>query len=113
MARLEEQVGAFVRHYRKRAGLTQAQLAEKVDRQPNAIQNIENGKAAPTFETLVRLAAALEVNARDLFGTDEFSAQEGRDDSLVEILKLISHLAEPELATIKSLIENALELRRS
>ena len=113
MARLEEQFGALVRHHRKRADLTQAQLAEKVDRQPNAIQNIENGKAGPTFETLVRLTQALEVDARDLFGSGEFTAQEGREDALVDIIRVLSPLSEAELVAIKSLIVAALEVRRA
>ena len=103
----------MVRHHRKRADLTQAQLAEKVDRQPNAIQNIENGKAGPTFETLVRLTQALEVDARDLFGSGEFTAQEGREDALVDIIRVLSPLSEAELVAIKSLIVAALEVRRA
>ncbi len=113
MARLEEQVGALVRHHRKRANLTQAELAERIDRQPGAIQNIENGKAGPTFETIVRLSQALDVDARDLFGLGEFAARDGRDDALVDILKILSTLSEEDLLTVRSLVEAALNFRRA
>lgn len=102
----------MVRHHRTRAGLTQAQLAELVDRQPGAIQNIENGKAGPTFETLVRLVRALNIDAVELFQSGDFVARENNPDTLVEILKIVSGLGEPELVAVKSLIEAGLELRR-
>lgn len=113
MARLEEQFGAFVRHHRKRLNLTQPQLAEKVDRQLNAIKNIESGKSGTTFDTIDRLAQALEVDPRDLFGIGDFAARGDRDDSLVDIIKLLSPLSEAELASIKLLIEAGLKLRRA
>ncbi|OYX01849.1 MAG: hypothetical protein B7Z12_13260 [Caulobacter vibrioides] len=113
MARLEEQFGAFVRHHRKRLNLTQPQLAEKIDRQLNAIKNIESGKKGTTFETIDRLAQALEVDPRDLFGGGDFAARSDRDDSLVDIIKLLSPLSEPELAAIKVLVEAGLKLRRT
>jgi transcriptional regulator with XRE-family HTH domain len=112
MARLEEQFGALVRHHRKRLNLTQPQLAEKVDRQPNAIKNIESGKAGPTFETIVRLAQALEVDPRDLFGSGDFAARDGLDDPIVDIIKLLSPLSDVELVAIRVLIESGLKLRR-
>lgn len=112
MARLEEQFGSLVRHHRKLAGLTQAQLAERVDRQPGAIQNIESGKAGPTFETIVRLADALQVDPRELFGIGEFAAREGRNDPLVEIVKALSPLSEDQLLSVHELLVAALKIRR-
>lgn len=113
MARLEEQFGAFVRHHRKRLNLTQPQLAEKVDRQLNAIKNIESGKTGTTFETIDRLAQALEVDPRDLFGSGDFAARSDREDSLVDIIRMLSSLSEPELAAVKVLLEAGLKLRRT
>ncbi|AYV48609.1 hypothetical protein CFHF_19655 [Caulobacter flavus] len=113
MARLEEQVGAIVRHHRTRAGLTQAQLAELIDRQPGAVQNIENGKAGPTFETIVRLVRALNINAVELFQHGDFVVSESANDTLVEILQIVSALGEPELIAVKALIEAGLDLRRA
>lgn len=112
MATLEEQVGAVVRHLRKRADLTQAELAERIDRQPGAVQNIENGNAGPTFETIKRLSKALEVDARDLFGVGDFAAKEGRIDPLVEIVEVLSTLSDDELEAMKLLIQAAVGLRR-
>jgi len=110
MARLELQFGALVRHHRKRAGLSQAQLAEKIGRQPNAVQKLETGKSRPTFETLVRLAQALDVDVRDLFGIGDFAARDGNKDSLVRILKAVSPLSEQELAIVDAMLRSALKL---
>ena len=48
----------FVREARKRAGLTQAQLAERAGTTQSAIARIEGGRVAPTFERIVDLVRA-------------------------------------------------------
>jgi transcriptional regulator with XRE-family HTH domain len=113
MASLEEQVGAQVRHHRKLADLTQAQLAERINRQTGAITRIETGESAPSFETLAGLAVALGVEVRDFFGSGAFAAAEGRDDPLVGIIEKLTRLSEVELRTIDELVGVALKLRRS
>lgn len=113
MTKLEEQFGAMVRHHRKRAGFTQAQLAERTDRQPNAIQNIEQGKAGPTFETIVRLSQALEVDPRDLFGAGDFGARDGREDPLVAIVNMLAGRSDAELRATLLLLEAAMALRKA
>ncbi|WP_343699461.1 helix-turn-helix transcriptional regulator [Caulobacter sp.] len=112
MATLAKQFGALVRHHRKLAKLSQAQLAEKTDRQPSAIKNIEAGKSAPSFDTLARLAKALDVSARDFFELGAFAAEDGRDDALVDIIGVLSGLPQRELASMKVLIEAAVDFRR-
>ncbi len=57
----------MVRALRKRRGLTQAALAEHIDRSEVAVRAIERGASAPSFETLERLAIALQVPASALF----------------------------------------------
>jgi transcriptional regulator with XRE-family HTH domain len=48
----------FVREARKRAGLTQAQLAERAGTTQSAIARIESGRVAPTFERIGELVRA-------------------------------------------------------
>jgi transcriptional regulator with XRE-family HTH domain len=112
MSKLEEQFGEMLRYHRKRAGLSQAQLAEKIDRQPNAVQRLESGEAAPTFDTLERLADALNVDVRDLFGTGDYAARSGRDDPLAAIFKLLVGLKDRDLQSIFELMIAALKLRK-
>ncbi|MBO9707468.1 MAG: helix-turn-helix transcriptional regulator [Caulobacter sp.] len=112
MSKLEEQFGEMLRYHRKRAGLSQAQLAEKIDRQPNAVQRLESGEAAPTFDTLERLATALNVDVRELFGTGEYAARSDREDPLAAIFKLLVGLKDRDLQNLHELIVAALKLRK-
>jgi transcriptional regulator with XRE-family HTH domain len=112
MSKLEVQFGDMLRYHRKRAGLSQAQLAEKIDRQTNAVQRLESGEASPTFDTLERLSEALEVDVRDFFGAGDYSARAGRDDPLAAIFKLLVGLKDKELQTIFELTVAALKLRK-
>lgn len=61
------QVGAGIRAWRKRAGLTINGLAEIADIDGGFLATIETGKKAPSIVTLARLARALDVRLADLF----------------------------------------------
>ncbi|HEX7030808.1 MAG TPA: helix-turn-helix transcriptional regulator [Gammaproteobacteria bacterium] len=67
MARLEQQFGKKLRELRKARGLTQEQLAEKVNVSYQAISNIERGLTGPSFPTLAEIAKALKAKPKDLF----------------------------------------------
>ncbi|MDQ3094383.1 MAG: helix-turn-helix domain-containing protein [Actinomycetota bacterium] len=53
--------GARLREVRHARGLSQEALAHAASLYPTYISNCERGYSAPTLETLLRLAAALEV----------------------------------------------------
>jgi len=59
-------LGAGVRKYRKLAGLTQEELAEKVEINSVYMGQIERGYKVPTVDVLLRLARALKVRLRDI-----------------------------------------------
>jgi transcriptional regulator with XRE-family HTH domain len=65
--RILDYLAANVRRHRHAAGLTQAQLSEAIGVEPRFVRALESASAAPSFKTLVALAAALEVEVRDLF----------------------------------------------
>jgi len=54
-------------HYRKAAGLTQSDLAEKVSVSRKTINTVENGVFVPTTILSLKLAKALGVKVEDLF----------------------------------------------
>lgn len=64
---LAKEVGRCVRALRQQRGLTQAALAELIDRSEVAVRAIERGASAPSFETLERLTLALDIPAAGLF----------------------------------------------
>jgi transcriptional regulator with XRE-family HTH domain len=55
------QVGAGIRAWRKKAGLTMNQLAELADIDGGFLATIEIGKKAPSVVTLAKLAKALDI----------------------------------------------------
>lgn len=61
------QVGAGIRAWRKRSGLTISRLAEIADIDGGFLATIETGKKAPSIVTLAKLAQALEIRLSDLF----------------------------------------------
>lgn len=61
------QVGAGIRAWRKRSGLTISRLAEIADIDGGFLATIETGKKAPSIVTLAKLAQALDIRLSDLF----------------------------------------------
>lgn len=58
----ESSVGERIRYYRKRAQMTQKQLAESCEITEPAIRNYELGNRIPSFETMVDIADALHIS---------------------------------------------------
>lgn len=57
-----------MREYRKRAGLTQAQVAERVDVDQTSVSHWEAGRAAPCKKHRERLARLYGVTVEELTG---------------------------------------------
>ena len=63
--RLKVQIGTNISNLRKRQGLTQAGLAEKVNYSDKAVSKWERGESVPDILTLVALAEVLGVKLID------------------------------------------------
>lgn len=59
-------IGATVRHFRKDAGMSQEQLAEKADLHPVYIGKVERGEQWISLHALLRVADALGIEAKQL-----------------------------------------------
>lgn len=59
-------LGQTIRQYRKRAGLSLEQLAEKADLHHNYVGDVERGKENISLAALLRIAKALGIRVRDL-----------------------------------------------
>lgn len=65
----KEAVGnLLIREYRKRAGLTQAELAKRMDVDQSAVSLWESGKTRPLRKLHQRLAEVLGCTVEELFG---------------------------------------------
>jgi transcriptional regulator with XRE-family HTH domain len=63
MAKKRESFGERLRDLREKAGLTRSEFAIKVGLELKAIWSLEGGKTRPSWDTVCRLADALEVSA--------------------------------------------------
>lgn len=59
-------IGSNVKFYRKKAKLSQKELADKFSGDRSKISDIENGKENFMFSTLLDIAAGLEIHVRKL-----------------------------------------------
>ena len=60
-------LGLNISYYRRKKGLTQEQLAERADIEPNHISNIELAKIGVSLDVLFRIAGVLEIPVYKLF----------------------------------------------
>ena len=67
MAKAQTEIVCRVKHYRQQAGLSQAQLAEKIGVKRQAIYDIESGRYLPNTAIALRLAANFGCRVEDLF----------------------------------------------
>ena len=56
-----------IKEFREKAGLTQADLAEKVGAQRETIVHLENGKYNPSLKLAMDIARVFDVTVEELF----------------------------------------------
>ena len=89
---MKKSVGDRVREARKNAGLTQAELAQKMNLSETTISRIENGSQVTSFETMVEFSDGLNVHL-DFLLCDYLSGVSAEHDPVVqEILELLAPL---------------------
>ena len=65
-------VGENIKAARIAAGLTQEELAKKVNTTKSAISRYEQGKREPSLATLTKIAVSLETRFEDIVGLETF-----------------------------------------
>lgn len=71
-----ELTGKRIAEIRNKCGLTQEKLAEMVNYSSNHIAKLESARTKPSFDLLVNIAIALNVQLRDLFDFDSMNTIE-------------------------------------
>ena len=59
--------GMNMKFYREKLGFSQSELAIQANSSNGMIGNIESGKAKPSFDNILKIAAALKIHPADLF----------------------------------------------
>jgi len=92
MANLRDILAGNLKNNRKKCGFSQAKLAEKAGFSTQYIAMIELSRQFPTPEVLERIAAALGIEAHELFAvppSPESSMERLHKDIIREIRKVI------------------------
>ena len=82
MEKYQSQFIMNLKYYREIRGLSQAELAGIMDCGIGTIGNLEAGSSKPSFDLIVKLAYALEIEPCDLFLRNTSTAQKEIDDFL-------------------------------
>lgn len=64
LARTPHQIGALIRRYRRRLGLSQSGLGEKAGLRQETISLIETGNPAARLDSILAVLAALDLEFR-------------------------------------------------
>src|SRR5438876_6329050 len=113
------QVALAIRTLRHRNGLSQRQLAMRMNVPRTYVSKIENEKATPTLSSLARLARALEVTIPDLLNGPDAGPQEDvrdllNDNFIAELLPFVSQLSAMQLNSVLAQVRDlTLRPRRS
>jgi transcriptional regulator with XRE-family HTH domain len=99
------QVAAAIRRLRQKSGLSQRQLALRMQVPRTYVSKIENEKAVPTLSSLYRLATALEVSVADLLKgcgrtLDDEIDDLMTDELMAEMMPFLSQLDATQRSTL-------------
>nr|MBP3281315.1 helix-turn-helix transcriptional regulator [Treponema sp.] len=95
MEKYQSQFIMNLKYYRELRGLSQAALAGIMECGTGTIGNLEAGSSKPSFDLIVKIAYALEVEPCDLFMRNSSTAKKEIDDFLrIELPKHIKDIAD-------------------
>lgn len=86
---IKKQLGAKIKRLRQKQGLTQEQLAEKIDIATRTMSGIETGENFVTSETLEKILDVLNISSSELFAFDHIKP---KDELKQEIISDIQNL---------------------
>ena len=105
---LKQILGEKIKRKRKQRGLTQEQLAEKIDISTRNLSNIEIGLNYPKAETLEKILKSLNITTEELFANNHIKSKEELVSEIkkyVEIIKDDQYKLELIYKILKSVIE--------
>jgi len=101
---LKSVLGAKVRAARESAGLSQEQLAERINRTPETVSNIERGKNMPAIETLQALCSTLGLRLSELFADEDLGRNADRVAREHRLIQTLRTLCESDLEVAEKTI---------
>lgn len=113
-------LGENIRKIRKEKGYSILKLRELTGLSKSTISEIENDKSSPTFETLNKIAKALEIRVETLISYDQLNewdneypdlkeADDEFDDNIRAIARDMKKLSSDKQDLLRSLIKTMVE----
>jgi len=90
--------GKTIRSFRRKRGLSLADLAERSQLSISYLSEIERGKKQPSLETLEKLSTALNISVQGLFTENESSSSPLTPGDKIALLRRDKKLSQAELA---------------
>ena len=101
-------LGRQIKEQRKRQGLSQAQLAEKIDVHEKQIYRIEMGKNSPSIDTVLKIVHVLQMDIRVLDINNLKIFNPVKD----EIYALLENATDEELLLYRNIIKTIKDNQR-
>lgn len=108
-AQLAARVGESIAELRRAKGLTQAQLAEMIDLEQEAVSRWERGTRVPTLLRLQQLSDALECSVDQLLQR----GSKRPDDQLATVANALTGLDADERALVVNFVQQFTDMLRS
>ncbi|WP_153134683.1 helix-turn-helix domain-containing protein [Paraburkholderia agricolaris] len=108
-AQLAVRVGESIAELRRAKGLTQAQLAEMIDLEQEAVSRWERGTRVPTLLRLQQLSDALECSVDQLLQR----GSKRPDDQLANVANALTGLDADERALVVNFVQQFTDMLRS
>ncbi|WP_339311183.1 helix-turn-helix transcriptional regulator [Paenibacillus sp. FSL M7-0896] len=110
MPKLAVYVGSNVRVYRKKRGLSQEQLGERVQQPQSYIGGIERGEKNISLDTLEKFCLALGIKPGDLLEAP-FPVEQNEKDKLIESISIsLQKRSTNEIRALSKLIGNLIKM---
>lgn len=105
MKNLKKLLGQRIKELRLKKGLTQEELAEKVEIDQRNLSNIECGNTFP-HKSLLKIAEALNVTVQDLFNYEHTALSE--KEMRAELAKMLPNLNAQDVKSVYRLVKSML-----
>lgn len=100
---VDQQLGGRIAAYRRGAGLTQEELAERLRVAPETISRLERGVSVPSLKTVARIGKVLGVELRDLF--DFASGKSAKVNALDALIRDLSHRSKEDIVLVHDIAQ--------
>ena len=76
-----KKIGSFLKELRKEKGITQEELAEKIDISWRHLQRLEHNESKTTVKTLKKLIKVLKISDKDILDYLKNNANSNEDEN--------------------------------